>query len=406
MTFQIKECRYCQNKHLIKLWSFPTSPYGDSFQVSKTLAKSLSEHSMTLAICNNCNLVQLLEITNISEQYDEYLYRSSNTNALGEYYQELSRDLLHEYQIDMNSLIVDIGSNDGTFLEYFAKNNYDVLGIEPSIPAAQQANSKGINTLNKYFDTDCLETMKGKEKISLISINYTLANIPNIMEFFQNLKSIMNNDTLISIVTGYHPDQFTIRMFDYIGHDHLSYFDISFFNYLCTDLDLKLIDVKRIEHKGGSIQLVIGNASSKFSRKSSVNQLIQREKWQGVNTQKYYLDFQKVIEGNANIVRDYVKNMDFRFIYGVGASISTTYLINVLEIGDKIKTLFDDDLNKIGKFNPKYGIEVKPLSELPNYEDAPVIILAWQHTDKLLERLKSIGNKKIIILPFPELKVL
>jgi hypothetical protein len=175
---------------------------------------------------------------------------------------------------------------------------------------------------------------------------------------------------------------------------------------LCTDLDLKLIDVKRIEHKGGSIQLVIGNASSKFSRKSSVNQLIQREKWQGVNTQKYYLDFQKVIEGNANIVRDYVKNMDFRFIYGVGASISTTYLINVLEIGDKIKTLFDDDLNKIGKFNPKYGIEVKPLSELPNYEDAPVIILAWQHTDKLLERLKSIGNKKIIILPFPELKVL
>ena len=91
----------------------------------------------------------------------------------------------------------------------------------------------------------------------------------------------------------------------------------------------------------------------------------------------------------------------FQNLNGVGASISTTYLCNQFGISSRISGLYDDDKNKIGKFAPASGIEVHPLSTLPSGDDSLTIILAWQHTEKLISRLKEIHFAGRILLPLP-----
>ena len=49
-----------------------------------------------------------------------------------------------------NSLVIDIGSNDGNLLSNFNKK-YKVLGVTPEL-IGQVAIRKGINTLLRYFD--------------------------------------------------------------------------------------------------------------------------------------------------------------------------------------------------------------------------------------------------------------
>jgi hypothetical protein len=195
-------------------------------------------------------------------------------------------------------------------------------------------------------------------------------------------------------------------MFEYINHDHLYYFTITSLSNLCNIFGLKILDVTRVEHKGGSIQIIIAKNYSDWKVQSSVSQLIQREKWLNCNENDFINQLVSRIDVVSNSVRSILNNFNNKRIYGVGASISTTHLCNQLQLSNLVKYIYDDDLNKIGKYSPGSGIEVKALSDLPTNDDSLLIIFAWQHSDKLLSRLKEIGFSGQVLLPLPSPKLM
>ena len=395
-------CRICRFKDFELLWDLKNATYGDLFKNNFEEASKVRFHPFVLVRCNNCKLLQLRDLTDISDQYDEYLYSSKTTNALVDYYALTATRLMSEYEIRPGSLIVDIGSNDGSFLLEFKDKGMRVLGIEPAKPASILADGFGIDTLNEYFTKDTVKKITSTHGIpKLISINYTLANIPNLIDFFDNLVLLMDNETVISIVTGYHIDQFAINMFDYIGHDHLTYLTLHDLEFISKKFSLKLLDVSRSEHKGGSIHVTLSLISSSLESRSSVKQLIQREVWEKSKEDIGILDLKHRIDTISKETKKIIKKFHGLPIYGIGASISTSYLLNYFELNKYITELYDDDYNKIGKFSPGVGKKVSSIDDLPNHSECLAIILAWQHTNKILDRLKEVGFKGKIFIPLP-----
>lgn len=400
-------CRACASTDLMVVWNLAKSPYGDLFQQTKLSAVEVPIHSMTLALCQHCSLVQITEETDLKVQYDNYLYTSGTTHGLREFYTQVTMRLISDFSLSKSDLILDIGSNDGSFLINFIPQEFSVLGIEPAKLSAEFARANGIATLNSYFDsTTVAEILTLPHKPKLISINYTLANVPNVLDFMNLISKIMNDETIVSIITGYHPDQFAINMFDYVGHDHLSYFSVESMKFLCQEVGLKILDVVRVEHKGGSLQFLISKKESKQIVHPSVTQMIQREHWMGVNNIAFYRSLKMRVEAAARVVSEILDSETFKVLNGVGASISTTYLCNQFGLSSGISRLYDDDKNKIGKFAPGSGIKVHSLSKLLSNPEELTIILAWQHTEKLLSRLEEIEFKGRILIPLPEPKLL
>ena len=390
----------CTNFEL--LWDLKNASYGDLFKNNFEEALKVKFHPFVLIRCNNCKLLQLRDLTDISGQYDEYLYSSKTTNALVDYYALTATRLMSEYEIRPGSLILDIGSNDGSFLLEFKDKGMRVLGIEPAKPASILADSFSINTLNEYFTKDTVKKITSTYGIpKLISINYTLANIPNLIDFFDNLVLLMDNETVISIITGYHIDQFAINMFDYIGHDHLTYLTLNDLEFISKKFSLKLLDVSRSEHKGGSIHVTLSLISSSLESRSSVKQLIQREVWEKSKENIGILDLKHRVDTISKETIKIIKMFHGSPIYGIGASISTSYLLNYFELNKYITELYDDDSNKIGKFSPGVGKKVSSINDLPNNSECLAIILAWQHTNKILDRLKQVGFTGRIFAPLP-----
>lgn len=403
---EISDCRICKHE-LIPVWPLLDAPYGDLFKTRKEQAVSLQKHSITLARCTNCKLLQLLNTTNVSDLYDEYLYFTKNTNQLGKFYSEIAQQLIQEFNRNYDGKILDIGSNDGTFLDFFSKKGFQVLGIDPSKPACDYSNQLNIYTINDYFNKKSIvENALQKFSYSLIAINYTLANVPSVSDFLVDVASIMSDETLLSVVTGYHLDQFTHSMFDYIGHDHLTYLTITDFDALCKKIGLKIIDVNRYEHKGGSIHVILSKASSSHMAKSSVKQNLQREMWLRSTSDENIHVMASNVARSKETLQNLISSDNSRLVGGVGASISTSHLINEFEIADKIKILFDDDANKIGKYSPFYGIPVHDLERLDEKNPEILVVLAWQHSNKLLERLKTLKYKGLVVIPLPYFKVL
>ena len=404
---RVSQCRSCQSTDLALVWKLKNCPYGDNFKKTAEEAMEVKYETLSLGFCDKCKMLQLLEITDTYSTYDNYLYRSSVTHALNSYYQQVVNRLVSDYEIKVDGLIIDIGSNDGTFLTHFYNKGYQVIGIEPTLKNANDAELKGITTLNEYFEADTVNKILGQfGRPKLISINYTLANIPNLFSFMTNIKSLMDDNTILSVITGYHPDQYVVNMFEYINHDHLTYLTVESFGNLCGVLGLKIIDLSKSEHKGGSIQFVVSKNNSAFEIQSSVRQLLQREAWIGANTKIFTKRLKLEIDMIGVRLNHMLETMKNKSLYGIGASISTTYLCNQFGLNDRLTKLFDDDKNKIGLFAPGTSRCVESLSNIPTTADSVAIILAWQHSEKLIQRLNELKYLGQIVLPLPNPRLL
>ena len=399
---QYSSCRICSTFPLRQIFAFHENPYGDTFEIICEAAKNLPKYPLSIARCDNCKLLQLQHDTDLDSQYLEYLYFTKVTNNLSKFYEEIANRYIVELSIPKSKLILDLGSNDGTFLKPFAAAGYRVLGVDPSRPAAAQSEFIGIQVLNEYFSDKTVAKIKDLDTdLGLISVNYTLANVPDVSNFFQNISDLANSETFISIITGYHPEQFEINMFDYIGHDHLSYFTVSDIDKLARKFNFQVIDVERVEHKGGSVRLLLSKSPGHI--RSSVFQMLQKEKWMLTTSDSKIFEMLSRVEISKHHLGSLIAGN--QLIGGVGASISTSYLMVHYEIVNCITFLFDDDPRKIGRYSPGGGIEVKDLESLSSMNVNCIIILAWQHTQRLLVRLQEVKFKGKVIIPLPYVQV-
>jgi len=395
-------CRICGSSALELAWDLAQAPYGDLFCESREAAQKLPSLGLTLVLCQDCELLQVTQEVDVEVIYLEYLYQSSVTVGLGEYYQRLTKSLVLDLELGPSDLVVDVGSNDGTGLKPYRDAGMQVLGIEPSRRPAFVSMDAGIPTINSFLDENSVSLALSQHGVAkLVCANYVAANVPNPVAFFENMRAMLAPDGVISVVTGYHPDQFAVNMFDYINHDHLSYFSVTSAVRLAQASGLMLTGAERVEHKGGSIHLLFRAAESKVTPDESITKLIQREKWLGIDGLATYAALAARVDMASHDVHKLLGAMPNSAVAGVGASISTTHLLHQFGIGLSVARLFDDDANKIGRFSPGFGIEVSPLKDLVGGERQQTLLLAWQHSTVLLNRMQSVGFTGSVIVPLP-----
>jgi SAM-dependent methyltransferase len=396
-------CRLCGTSQSLALaWELTPSPYGDLFGNSKEAAKALAPIGLSLLLCNDCGLLQLAQDVDATQIYAEYIYQTSVTVGLPEYYRRLASRLTRDLSLESGDLVVDVGSNDGTGLKPFLETGIRVVGVEPSRGPAQKSVHAGVPTINSFLDERTVEEINRTHgRAALVCANAVVANVPDPVAFVRHMGAMLAPEGALSIVTGYHPDQFAINMFDYINHDHLSYFSVTSAVRLAHECHLRLVSAERVEHKGGSIHLVFRHCDSEVKPDESIEKILQRERWLQVGHLQTYQALASRINGIADQIHELAALLPDSGAVGIGASISTTHLLSQFGIGNRVSRLFDDDPRKIGRFSPGFGIEVSDLGTLGLAEQDRAFILSWQHTDALLRRVYEVGYRGQVVVPLP-----
>jgi len=323
--------------------------------------------------------------------------------------QRLAQQLWQNRSDSSSTYVLDIGSNDGTWLQHFKNLGADVLGIEPSPRHAQEATARGVETINGYFSIQSASEIRKKFGApSLITANFVTANVPDLNNFFQGLKDLSDDNTTIAILSGYHPDQFRVNMIDFIYHEHVSYFSCQDFINLGEKFGLDLVDIRRVGLKGGSIQAIFRTKSSRTSVSGDVGRLAQYEEWIGIRTLGWYAAIHDRIKQAQSLTHKLLDQVKAKKIVGYGVSHSVTTLIYQFDLHQRITVLTDDNPRRQGKFSPGSGLTViSPQKAVDDLFDT-VIIMAWQHDRLIKNRLKKINYSGSVIqpLPFAELIVL
>ncbi|MFA6189468.1 MAG: class I SAM-dependent methyltransferase [Sulfuricurvum sp.] len=392
-------CRLCGSKHLDLALPLKKSPLCDAYIKEK---KEQTFYDLNLYLCKECSFVQIDTVIDPEVIYRDYIYVTTSSLGLVEHFEKYAHEVCDFLKLTESNLTVDIGSNEGTLLSYFKSIGHKVLGIEPSFKAAEIANQTGINTLPDFFNEELAKKIiDNYSHADLITINNLYANIDDLENFTKGVEFLLSKDGVLVIESSYLLDMINNMVFDFIYHEHLSYFSILPLMTFFKKFNMKLINLQEVGTKGGSMRYFFAKEGSKWNVHQSVEVLGKKEKDANVGLTLFQKWEEKINREKENLL-EYLKPYKGKKIVGYGASATSTTLISHFGLHEYFSYLVDENPGKIDTFSPGYHIPVYG-PEILNEDGIDVlIILAWRYKENILRKLPNLNAKIIIPLPYFE----
>ena len=305
-------------------------------------------------------------------------------------------DWIKKYYPNKIKNIIEIGSNDGTFLKNFDSTEFNTLGFEPSANVARRAIKQGINTIDKFFNKDSIaEQKKFTKNIDLICAANVICHVPDLNNLIQSIDLILNKNGLFVFEEPYLGSMFKKISYDQIYDEHIFIFSATSVRKIFKLFDMDLIDVLPQVTHGGSMRYIIGRKKiHKISK--NVNLLLDDEKLKNLDNISSCLKF----KNNCELSKIKTKNSLLNFkknnykIAGYAATSKSTTILNYCNINNNlIDYICDTTPEKIGKFSPGTHIPIVDMSHFKNFNPDIAYLFAWNHKDEIFKKEKNYKGK-------------
>ena len=360
---------------------------------------------LVLEYCSKCSCLQLRDCLSEQELYSEYTYITPKTESINFHYKFLTDYLLDKGFIGPETNCLEIGSNNGDFLNFIKPKVKTVIGIDAAENIVAIANSNNINTLKGFFSLDFAKKNKDSLKSSdLIIARHMFAHNPDPKIIFSGIDYLLEKEGIVLIENAYAFDTLQKGEFDQIYHEHMFYYSAKNMNALLDLFSFELKDILFSELHGGSIIFICGR---KNVNEVSPNVAIQiKEEEQLLENDKIFTTFKEGIKKNRLITLEEL-DKDLKLgktigAYGAPAKAFTLFSFYNLD-SSVIKFCVDTTPTKIGKIFPKFNIPVISEKDLRNMEYDTLLVTAWNYRKDILAQSKSLfkkGTKLIFPLPF------
>ncbi len=378
------KCRLCKSKNTYDFTSLGLQPLANKYPKNKKEIKKEKKFPMELLFCNDCSSAQIKKIIDRKYLFEDYYYLSSVNKGLVDHFEKLAKKMTKK------DFVVDIGSNDGVFLQHLKKKNIKFLGIDPSINVGKIANSKGLTTLIDFFNkrsVDKIIKTHGKPNIVVASSIFTHLKNPNL--FIKNLKSLLSKDGLFILEIEYLSSIIDKKQFERFYFDRPYYYSLNSINKLFAKNNMTFVNYEKISTHGGSIRCYIRNKRVAKKSLKLKNALVAENR--KLNKKNMKLFSEKIIHYSKDFKNKIMamigKN---KYIIGYGCPARVSTITNLSLVGDKqIKFIIDDSPLKAGRYSPGMNIPIKKFEHLSFKKNYTVIVFAYDYFIDIKQKLKK-----------------
>jgi len=397
-------CRICKSKNLLQILNLGATPLADNF-VTDTKAKEM-EFPLNVVVCKKCFLVQLVDEVDSSLLFgnNDYGFFTGGSPASIKYFRDYAEKLIKDYPKQCEKLILEIASNDGTLLNNFKINNYNVQGIDPAKNVAKSANQAGIPTIIDFFNKKTAIKYFSDKKASLIIANNVVAHVDDIHDFMEGVDFALEPNGVFVFECQYLPYLIFNNQFDNVYHEHRAFLSLIPLLYLLNNKNLEIFDVEEYDTQGGSIRVYVSHKGA--CKKTDKFIKLQDEEYQlGLDKIETYLGINQraqYIKIRLNKILSELKAAG-KTVYGYGASAKSNTLLNYCGIGtDLLDLIVDKTPYKYGKYTPGTHIPIVDQDTINNPDY--YLLLVWNYASHILKKEKKYrenGGKFIIPISTP-----
>ncbi|MAG12654.1 hypothetical protein CL630_02460 [bacterium] len=387
------ECRACDNKRLKRVLSLGNSPLANNLLDSNI--KPAETYPLEMNYCPKCHNCQLSCVVPPQEMFDNYLYVSSTSESFRKHFEDAADKYIADFNLDKDSFVIDIGSNDGIALKPLKEKSIKVLGVEPAKNIAKIANENGINTINSYFNKDTVsKILESDGKADLVTASNVFAHADDLKGITNNAFNLLKDDGTFIIEVQYILDTINDLTFDNIYHEHVNYWSVTSLNNFFTSLGFAITDVEHIDTHGGSIRVYVQSRDG--VAKPSVEEFLNREKEFGLLDFSTYQKFAKNVAGIKERFNINLKKLrdESNLVVGYGSPAKATTALNYFDVSNKdIDYIIEDNKLKHGKYLPGVNIPIKSKNDIGEIVPDTVLVLAWNFTKEIANNNQDLIEK-------------
>jgi SAM-dependent methyltransferase len=318
--------------------------------------------------------------------------------------------VVEKYAPPHDGLVVDIGSNDGTLLNFFKAAGMQVLGIDPAKEIAEDATEAGLPTLAEFFTPALAAKIRAEHGAAmLVTANNVFAHADELGAIADGVRTLTADDGIFVFEVSYLVDVYEGTLFDTIYHEHLAYHTVKPLERFFRGHGMELIAAERVGSHGGSLRGFVQHAGGGRPVEDSVAELIEMESALGLDRaetlKKFAEKIDKVRAELTGLLTSY--KMAGKTIAGFGAPAKATTLMHHFAIGPEvIDFIVDDSPLKQGLFSPGMHIPVVASDELYARRPDVAVVLAWNFAEPIIRNhRKFLDGGGHFVVPLPEVRV-
>jgi 2-polyprenyl-3-methyl-5-hydroxy-6-metoxy-1,4-benzoquinol methylase len=392
-------CFLCNNKDLYLAIDLGFHPLADTFLKPDKLTEPEPRYPLNVVACKVCGHLMNGYIVPATARYqeNEYSYDSSNSTVAITHFEEFAKEAAKVTGLKKGDLVVDVGSNVGTFLEKFRDaSGCDVIGVEPAANIAKIAEKNSVPTINNFFNEEAVKEILKTAKAKLITGTNVYNHIEDQEAFAKNVDALLAEEGSLIVETPYAGTLVDEISFDTIYLEHASYFFVAPMKKFWERYGFKINKVVLNDYMGGSIQVYV---SRHLPEGAEVAKLIKQEEAKGYFKSSTYKKFNnQVVDFKMNLMKSlYDIKSQGGVIIGIGAATKGNTLLNYCGIDSTLlEYVTDASPLKIGKFTPGSHIPIKDDKDIDNKVITHGVILPWNIGDFLSKKLSFLGIEFIV----------
>tara|TARA_B100000886_G_scaffold170579_1_gene116780 strand:+ start:18 stop:1007 length:990 start_codon:yes stop_codon:yes gene_type:complete len=304
--------------------------------------------------------------------------------------------------------ILEIGSNDGSFIKNFSKKK--VIGIEPCSNIEKITKNKGFNTYANYWNmTTAKKILKKDGKVDLIYSANTISHIENLDEVFKSINIILNKNGIIIIEDPSLLECLKKNTYDQFYNEHIYVFSLLGIESILRKYNFEIFDIQNLKIHGGSNRYFIKRKIDKIPIKLNVKINRKKEVSYGIKKISTYTKFANRVKSSKKRLKKIFSRLKDKKknVIGYGATAKSTTILNYCNIDKKFISYFvDTTLDKQNKYTP--GTKI-PIYKYPGFIEKNIDYIflgAWNFKEEIFKKERKFikkGGKFVIHTPIPKI---
>jgi SAM-dependent methyltransferase len=400
-------CRACGGELAVTFADLGLQPPANAFLAAAADLQQEKRYALRAKVCGSCKLVQVDVDVPPRELFSNYVYFSSYSDDWLAHSLRFCTMARERFDLNTQSLVIELGSNDGYLLKEFVAAGIPVLGIDPSDTVAAAAKKVGVSTLVEFFGADLAARLAAQgRRADLIVANNVLAHVPALNDFVAGIATLLKPGGSVTIEFPHLLRLIENVAFDTIYHEHFSYISLYAIERVLRLQGLHIYDVEELPTHGGSLRIFASHAArAGLEDSSALRKVRSDERLAGLADLDTYRRFSEGVVACRSSLLEFLARAKSagKVVAAYGAAAKGNTLLNFCGItADDIPMVADRNPHKQSKLLPGSHIPVVSPDELTRRKPDYVLILPWNLKTEIMRQLAGIsawGGRFVTAVP-------
>lgn len=411
MYTEIERCRICGNQDLQSVLHLGNQALTGVFPKSRD--QEVESGPVELVRCNSdrgndaCGLVQLKQSYDVSSLYGmNYGYRSGLNPSMVAHLRSKAEMIQSRVALRADDIVLDIGSNDGTFLHQINARNIHRIGMDPTGIKFGEFYGPDLTLVPDFFSAAKFRDVVGSKKARVVTSMSMFYDLESPLEFMSQVADVLAENGVWVCEQSYLPAMLETTSYDTICHEHLEYYGLKQIQFMVERTGLHLVDVEFNDINGGSFSFIAGK---KPATSAVVDNAFAKEATYQLDNPATYSTFSERVLRHRDELKSLLSSWSKagKVLFGYGASTKGNVLLQYCDIspGD-LNCIAEFNADKFGSFTPQTLIPIVDEGWARNQKPDGFLVLPWHFRKFIIDKeVNFLEHGGALMFPLPDLEV-